>query len=144
MQVHTQTHMAVLLTWTIHRQTRCVCTYPFTQFPSSCLPGGTQEKLQEPLGDVVTRVNLQLWQLLWAEAVLGALPLAVPIMLQMPQPRILPMDLHKALSPGGAWCPGLGLSQCPWAAPLQSGVMRRPWLPGPDALGILPNNSCRS
>lgn len=59
MQMHTQTHIWLLLIWIVHRQTRYVYTYRFTQCPSGHFPGDTQERLQKHLGDVVTRVILQ-------------------------------------------------------------------------------------
>lgn len=145
-QRHTQTHIWVLLTWIIYRQTRYGYTYPFTQFPSGHFPGEIWEKIQKHLGDVVTRVILQSLQLLWAEALPWCLSLAVAILLQMPGPA------PPTHGPAQGFVPKRCLMTRAGAVPVSPSCPTPAWGDGrtlpvrssPDPLGTLPNNSWRS
>lgn len=122
MQMHTQTHIWVLLIWIIHRQA-CMYIYihshcfhqatflvTFVRSYRSTLGMWSPESSSSP----GSCSELRLWH--------GACPWQWPSSCcRCLGLHLLPTDLHKTLSPRGACCPGLGLSWCHWAAPLQSG-----------------------
>lgn len=124
-----------------------VYIYPFTLFPSGHFPGDICEKLQKHLGDVLTRVILQSWQLLRAETLAWGLPLAVAIiMLQMPRPSPPTHGFAQDFVPKRCLLPRAGAVLVSLSCPTPVWGDRRtlPDRSSLDPLHTLPNNSWRS